>query len=138
MNQLNKDKLLEIYHYRRQQYLNREDSDLKILQGLLWDLKGLVGGFDVSEERESMDVKPAGLEIINENTPWYPDDSGEWIEYDGSGQPVENNVIVDVIIKGERERKYYAQRPEPAYRWSWDWSRGFKQSRIVAYKIVKE
>lgn len=69
-------------------------------------------------------------------TPWYPD-SGEWIEYDGSGQPVEDDVRVEVLLADEREaRASGTPCSNVACNWCWDWSKGWYANKIVAYKIV--
>ena len=38
----------------------------------------------------------------------YPDDSGEWVEYDGSGQPVEDDVVVEVLLAEEDGELYHS------------------------------
>ena len=68
---------------------------------------------------------------------WYPDDSGEWIEYDGSGQPVEDYVEVEALFFEERNSKDYAPFHEYAKYWCWEWDRWPGPSDIVAYKVVK-
>ena len=108
-----KDKLLEIYHYRRQQYLNREDSDLKILQGLLGDL---------SKVLESEEVKITG------EKPWYPDDSGEWVEGE---LPKGIMSKGEVLFDSERDQEIYEESVVSLSNWVGD-------SDIVAYKVVKE
>ena len=67
---------------------------------------------------------------------WYPDDSGEWIEYDGSGQPVEDLVLVEAMHATERERKTYRKVVSRANGFLWGWDDDFKFN-IVAYKVVK-
>lgn len=62
---------------------------------------------------------------------WYPDDSGEWIEYDGSGQPVEDDVEIEALFSHERESRSYVPCQDDAEYWFWG-------SDIVAYKVVKE
>ena len=65
----------------------------------------------------------------------YPDNSGEWIEYDGSGQPVEDDVLVEVLLAvedGERDYGPWIQRAG-SFRWS---RNGYND--IVAYKVVKQ
>ena len=66
---------------------------------------------------------------------WYPDNSGEWIEYDGSGQPVEDDVVVEVLLAVEDGERYYCPWKQRAG--SFRWSRnGYND--IVAYKVVKQ
>ena len=73
---------------------------------------------------------------------WYPDDSGEWIEYDGSGQPVGDDELVEVLLLHERDAHECKQTAILARRWCWDWCRGWlafsEDANIVAYKVVKQ
>ena len=68
---------------------------------------------------------------------WYPDDSGEWIEYDGSGQPVEDGVEVEALFSQEREAQTYRPVQDCAKDWRWDWGVVWDED-IVAYKVVKQ
>lgn len=81
---------------------------------------------EVSEKARGSGVK---------QSPWYPDDSGEWIEYDGSGQPVDNDVVVEVLFHAERGRQCWKEASTRASGWCWDIKAG--SAKIVAYKIVK-
>ena len=69
--------------------------------------------------------------------PWVPDGSGEWIEYDGSGQPVSDSTVVDVLQANERDDpSRFQSLPERAGTWNWDvWGKG---ADIVAYKVCKD
>lgn len=91
--------------------------------------KELRGWGDVKEEQ-----------VVGANTStdsrWYPDDSGEWIEYDGSGQPVDDDEIVEALLREERKDRYYDLQKIPAWKLSWV-NHGCGED-IVAYKIVKE
>lgn len=71
---------------------------------------------------------------------WYPDDSGEWVEYDGSGQPVEDDVEVEALLLLERERQDYLHDPAKAKNWYWDGEEDWDHTgwSIVAYKVVKQ
>ena len=51
---------------------------------------------------------------------WYPDDSGEWVEYDGSGQPVEDDVEIEALLSHERERRSYAPCQDVAEDLCWE------------------
>lgn len=120
-----KDKLLEVYHHRRQQYLNREETDLKILQGLLSDL---------SKVLESEEVKST------EEKPWYPDESGEWketsqIDFETAKKVLQGRKI-EVLVDYERSKlKDYIMTVQSFE----DWCGYFKGwGNRVAYKIVKE
>ena len=97
------------------------------------------------EEDDKVEYPPSSkvsLESTDIDSPvetWYPDDSGEWVEYDGSGQPVEGDVLVEVLMLHERDAHEYKQKESEA--WRWDWCRGWLASsedeNIVAYKVVK-
>lgn len=81
---------------------------------------------EVSEKARGSSVK---------QLPWYPDDSGEWIEYDGSGQPVEDDVVVEVLLQVERYNRGAVAILRKACEWYWGIDVG--TAKIVAYKIVK-
>ena len=69
---------------------------------------------------------------------WYPDDSGEWVEYDGSGQPVEDDVLVEVVMAVERYERDYFPMSSRAEDLRWSASPGDPSCDIVAYKVVKQ
>lgn len=77
---------------------------------------------------QSGDIKPT----LTQGSLWYPDNSGAWIEYDGNGQPEEDDVVVEVLVLGERREEFWNSDARPAKQWGWD----FKNTEIVAYKIV--
>ena len=68
---------------------------------------------------------------------WYPDDYGEWIEYDGSGQPVEDDVLVETLLVIEREEMSYSRVIASAKEFSWCWPVDGCTHNIVAYKVVE-
>ena len=92
-------------------------------------------------EDHKVEKLPAKVsESVADNTiplkPWYPDNSWEWIEYDGSGQPVEDGVLVEVIMAaidgGVRDYGPWIDRAG-----SWRWCRSTSGlNDIVAYKVV--
>ena len=94
-----------------------------------------------SSEVVSPKVSLESTDIDSPVETWYPDDSGEWVEYDGSGQPVEGDVLVEVLLLHERDAHEYKQKESEAWRWAWDWCRGWlafsEDENIVAYKVVK-
>ena len=94
-----------------------------------------------SSEVISPKVSLESTDIGSPDEKWYPDDSGEWVEYDGSGQPVEGDVLVEVLLLHERDAHEYKQKESEAWRWAWDWCRGWlafsEDENIVAYKVVK-
>lgn len=75
-------------------------------------------------------------------TPWYPDDSGEWVEVPEDlvmrlcPPGLRGNEMVTVLSRGERERRDWKESTEFAPVWDWDRPAG-DPSRIVAYKVVK-
>lgn len=72
--------------------------------------------------------------------PWYPDDSGEWVERDDAdvAQPagLSDSTRVDTLWAGEREQMVHDGEPDAAVLWAWDVAAGHRD-RIVAYKVVK-
>lgn len=88
----------------------------------------------VRSERNAL-PPPMENEYYNQGC-WYPDNSGEWIEYDGSGQPVEDNVIVEVLLQYERDVESWNESSLKACKFEWDWG-NTGDAKIVAYKIVK-
>ena len=93
------------------------------------------------EEDDKVEYPPspkdssANVDIDSPAGKRYPDNSGEWIEYDGSGQPVEDDVLVEVLLAvedGERDYGPWIQRAG-SFRWS---RNGYND--IVAYKVVKQ
>lgn len=72
---------------------------------------------------------------VAKDTPWYPDDSGKWVEVPpGSGFPkgLDLGTTVEVLARGERIAKSYKYWARPAGFWYWLHE---GDSTIVAYKI---
>lgn len=73
-------------------------------------------------------------------TPWYPDDSGEWVEVpeDLMEMPanVGRNSLLEVLFQHERDDKGRLECKDIARWCKWDMPAG-KGGRIVAYKVVK-
>ena len=90
-----------------------------------------------SSEVISPKVSLESTDIGSPDEKWYPDDSGEWIEYDGSGQPVEDDVEIEALFSHERERKSYTPYLGDGEDWCWKWL-GMDVGDIVAYKVVKQ
>lgn len=68
------------------------------------------------------------------DTPWYPDDSGKWVEVtpgvDKRPDGLRPKTLVATLSSGERnERQHLWSTPLKASRWNW--------SVIVAYKVVE-
>lgn len=91
-----------------------------------------------SLEVTSTKVSLESADIDSPFEKWYPDDSGEWVEYDGSGQPVEDGVLVGVLMELERDKRYYADMRCRAEDWDWNAYLYDTSSDIVAYKVVKQ
>ena len=68
--------------------------------------------------------------------PWYPDNSGEWIEYYGGGCPVSPAQVVEFLLRIEREEQCYD--PQPSLAMDCDWSIEGLGGDIVAYKVCKD
>ena len=96
------------------------------------------------KEDDKVEYKPfpkVSLESTDIDSPvenWYPDDSGEWIEYDGSGQPVEDDVLVEVVMAVERCERDYVTLVREAESYNWDANLADPDCDIVAYKVVKQ
>ncbi len=95
---------------------------------------------DKVENKPSAKVSEAVADNTSPLKPWYPDDSGDWVEYDGSGQPVEDDVLVEAILLQERQGQSYASCKADAGDWCWDCEDDWNNPRwcIVAYKVVKQ
>ena len=87
-----------------------------------------------SSEVVSHKVSQENADIDSPVEKWYPDNSGEWIEYDGSGQPVENGVLVAVILAAERDDCDYMPMLCRAENFRWSSSLDDPSCDIVAYK----
>lgn len=84
------------------------------------EANGLLGVFRISADLP----KPAN--------PWYPDDSGEWVEHDGKEMPfsIGRADRVATIYDYEREQKSVSSISYvPANYWDWQ--------KVVAYKVIK-
>lgn len=68
-------------------------------------------------------------QALQEPTPWYPDDSGEWVEGHPRDLPP-GSLVSEYLYETERETRTY-ERPIPEQA-SHLYARG-----IVAYKVVK-
>ena len=70
------------------------------------------------------------------DTPWYPDDSGKWVEVTpGAGwlNGLYKGARVEVLTRLERASKTYRRRAELALNWTHE---RWRDGTIVAYKIV--
>lgn len=96
------------------------------------------------EEDDKVEYLPSpkvSLESADIDSPvekWYPDDSGEWVEYDGSGQPVEDDVLVEVVMAVERCERDYVVLVREAESYDWDANLDDPDCDIVAYKVGKQ
>ena len=86
---------------------------------------------------ENSKVSEVVADKTNPLKPWVPDDSGEWIEYDGGERPVSDSTVVEVLLRRERYNpSRYKSMPERAD--TWDWNVVGEGEDIVAYKVCKD
>lgn len=75
---------------------------------------------------------------VAKDTPWYPDDSGKWIEVPPGTRALppglDPNALIEVLTRGERRTKTYNPWSRPAGSWYWLHE---GDSTIVAYKVVE-
>ena len=83
-------------------------------------------------------VSEVNADIDSPTENWYPDSSGEWIEYDGSGQPVEDGVPVEVVMAVERYERDYFPMSSRAEDLRWSASLNDPSCDIVTYKVVEQ
>lgn len=75
-------------------------------------------------------------QLLKKPDPWYPDDSGEWVEVT-EGQPaLPEETCVEILVNEERETKQWASYPGKINEWTWSFSPEHSNA-IVAYKVVK-
>lgn len=79
-------------------------------------------------------VKYVGF-VQDEETLWYPDDSGEWVENIAGELPVYGGCLVEILMRSERDEKDYGCCVDEAGEY-W-WRHTGCDSDIVAYKIVR-
>lgn len=74
------------------------------------------------------------------STPWYPDDSGEWVEVpqDLMEMPtgISDEAPITALLRCDREDRLCHSNAAPACAWHWGFS-PIDAFRIVAYKVVK-
>lgn len=92
---------------------------------------------------ERLQGDPLGRTYIDprkdhESTPWYPDDSGEWVEVpnDCMTSPVSAGTEVEVLLRRERHEKSWTPCRGSAADFYWKLLEN-DDIRIVAYKVVK-
>ena len=83
---------------------------------------------------------PPNSTELEPSTPWYPDDSGEWVEVpeDLVGRPaaLPPETRIEVLLHDDRKEHAYKACTAMAKNWMWAISPGMG-GRIVAYKVVK-
>lgn len=73
-----------------------------------------------------------------EEKPWYPDDSGEWIEHTPGEDPgIDPEQYVFFLLRGEREGKLYARVAALYGNINFARRPACPASEIVAYKLAK-
>ena len=85
---------------------------------------------DLRAELARLQARLAALKAEKHTTPWYPDDSGEWVEGHPRELPPET-VMSGWLLDTEREGKNYR---ESNGLWH---ARDLTSKAIVAYKVVK-
>ena len=96
---------------------------------------------DLTEAKESIE---RALEMLDEDgtpvpaetepeTPWYPDNSGEWVEIGDESIPgIQGSIEIEALTLDERMKKKYFYETIPARNVNWACKGG-----VVAYKLVK-
>lgn len=85
---------------------------------------------DLAAEFAESEQTRAKCAALRQDTPWYPDDSGEWVEGHPRDLPPET-VMSGWLFDTEREGKNYIG---PTGLWH---ARDLPSKAIVAYKVVK-
>lgn len=73
---------------------------------------------------------------------WYPpiqEGFWPWFEYDGSGMPVDADVVTHVLTRTERLLQFAVLRDRPAIQWNWSHNQSECEAahQIVAYCVEK-
>lgn len=90
------------------------------------------------------DVPAPSLEVTaateaTESNPWYPDDSGLWVEYQGQGIPVPSGIKVQILVRDDRvRREHVGTWSRPASQVNWSWVNCLRGRQVVAYKVISE
>lgn len=103
-------------------------------KGEINDLRKIIHFAELLIELEAM---PGA---IPEPAPWYPDDSGEWVEVvPGSRMPdaLDKYTDIEILTRWERNGERYASIVGSAKRWDWGADGKPTDSDIVAYKLAK-
>ncbi len=83
---------------------------------------------------------PSNSVELDPSTPWYPDDSGEWVEVPEDLMEMPSALSPETRIEGltrdEREGELYTYCNAHAKHWPW-FLESHSDNRIVAYKVVK-
>lgn len=97
-----------------------------------WESASMRRPFETDVEAHAQASPPS------ENTPWYPDDSGEWVEIpdDCVTCPVLADTVVETLLRNERQNKRWTPWRGIAAGFYWD-HKATEGERIVAYKMVK-
>lgn len=126
--------------------LEQLEADYEVAKGQIDEL-----GFQLEQAQEKIADLEQSLAIVQEreatrdhppkpeSKPWYPDDSGEWVEVqeDLMAMPPELNPDdkIVVLVQAYRENKFRRATPHSANSWCWD---ATGSGRIVAYKLIKK
>jgi hypothetical protein len=115
-----------------------QSKDIQDVIDTLERWKQMRGEDDKVENKPLSKVSEAVADNTSPLKPWYPDNSWEWVEYDGSGQPVEDGVLVGFLMAAERYNRDYFPLFRMAGDLRWGVNGSDSGSDIVAYKVVKQ
>lgn len=88
---------------------------------------------EIDYNTESADTEHSQDTTEQQSQPWYPDDSGEWVEtYGKKPQNLSDYTSIEVLNRTERYAQDYQPSIYQCHQWNESWS------HIVAYKLVKK
>lgn len=122
-----------IAHLRRDCHSSRTALQTHLNALLKEELRALTGQAregDLAAEFAESEQTRAKCAALRQDTPWYPDDSGEWVEGHPRDLPPET-VMSGWLFDTEREGKNYIGSTG-----LWH-ARDLTSKTIVAYKVVK-
>ena len=109
-----------------------------------WKIAQLIQEANTAQDTNKDDVTSSLPEVTavadaTESPPWYPDDSGLWVEYQGQGIPVSSGIKVQILVRDDRvRREHVGTWSRPASHVNWSWINCMHGRRVVAYKVIGE
>ena len=83
----------------------------------------------------------AGAPVSAEETPWYPDDSGLWVEVPDDcvslPKELDADTPIHVLCRHERDTESWDDETDCAANYTWSFGQA-NPCRIVAYKVVEQ